>query len=194
LDGPIKAKTEISSSLLTGIPDWQQLQLTNDKMELNQIIETLFWISAALFFIRLFIKLVGIFRIHTKSVADLWTIYPYRRSKEDIIPFTFWKNIYLNPNKHKEDDLEKIFKHEYIHVCQLHSIDILIAETTLTFFWYNPICWLLRKNIRENIEFITDQKVLSLGVDKQSYQYSLLNISNFIESNPIRKLFQSEKP
>src|SRR5690606_801423 len=49
--------------------------------------------------------------------------------------------------------------------------------TALIFFWYNPVCWLFRRDIRENIEFITDQKVLSLGVDKQSYQYSLLNIS-----------------
>src|SRR5690606_12251930 len=47
-----------------------------------------------------------------------------------------------------------------------------------------PICWLLRKDMRENIEFITDQKVLSLGVDKQSYQYSLLNI-NTISNQPV---------
>jgi len=178
------AKAEIPSGVMIVMPDWQNLQVANNTIGWNQLIEIFFWISAAAFLIQLLIKIGGILRIHIKSVPAHWTIYPYRKSKEDIVPFSFWRNIYLNPAKHKENEFDKIFKHEYVHVYQLHSIDILLAESALTFFWYNPICWLLRKDIRENIEFITDQKVLSLGVDKQSYQYSLLNIST-LSSQPI---------
>src|SRR5690606_5571248 len=172
-----KVQTEIHSELLTVVPNWQKLQTTSEEVGWNQVVEILFWLSVLLFFIRLLIKLGGVFRIHIKSVPARWTVYRYRRSKEDIAPFSFWKNIYLNPNKHNEDELEKIFRHEYVHVCQLHSLDILIAEIALTLFWFNPISWSLRKCVRENIEFITDHKVISLGVDKRSYQYSLLNIS-----------------
>jgi len=173
-----KDKTEIPIEALSIIPDWQQFQLADEGFKWNQMVEIFFWLSVIAFVLMFLIKLSGILRIHLKSVPSQWTIYPYRKSKEDIIPFSFWKNIYLNPTKHKEVELDKIFKHEYVHVCQLHSFDILIAETALVFFWYNPFCWLLRKDMRENIEFITDQKVLSFGVDKQSYQYSLLNINS----------------
>jgi len=178
------AKAEIPSGVMTVMPDWQHLQVTNDTMGWNQLMEIFFWISATTFLIQLLIKIGGILRIHIRSVPARWTIYSYRKSKEDIVPFSFWRNIYLNPSKHKENEFDKIFKHEYVHVYQLHSIDVLIAETALTFFWYNPICWLLRKDVRENIEFITDQKVLSSGIDKQSYQYSLLNIST-LSNQPI---------
>lgn len=173
-----EVKKEIPTSILTVIPDWQQLQVSSDHISWNQVFEGVFWISVVFFFIRFLIKLGGILRIHLKSNLANWSIFTYRKSKEDIIPFSFLKNIYVNPDKHKDDELEKIFKHEYIHVIQLHSTDILIAEVALCFYWYNPICWLLIRDLKENIEFITDQEVLSLGVDKQSYQYSLLNISN----------------
>src|SRR5690606_7206960 len=147
-----KDKTEIPIEALSILPDWQQFQIVDEGIQWNQIVEVFFWLSTIVFVLMFLIKLFGILRIHLKSVPAQWTIYPYRKSKEDIIPFSFWKNIYLNPTKHKEVELDKIFKHEYIHVCQLHSLDILIAETALIFFWYNPICWLLRKDMRENIE------------------------------------------
>jgi TonB-dependent SusC/RagA subfamily outer membrane receptor len=43
--------------------------------------------------------------------------------------------------------------------------------------WYNPFVWLMRKAVRQNIEFLTDQQVLNRGVDRQTYQYSLLNVT-----------------
>jgi TonB-dependent SusC/RagA subfamily outer membrane receptor len=35
----------------------------------------------------------------------------------------------------------------------------------------------MRRAIRQNLEFLTDQQVLDKGIDKQTYQYSLLNVS-----------------
>lgn len=170
---------EAATGLLSIIPDWQQQEIAPvaEGIQWTEWFQIIFWISVSFFIFRMLIKLLGILRIHLKSVPDQWSIFSYRRSKEDIVPFSFWKNIYLNPDKHKEEELENIMNHEYVHVCQLHSTDILLAEIMLCLFWYNPIIWLLRRDVRENIEFITDQKVLALGINKQKYQYSLLTIS-----------------
>jgi len=35
----------------------------------------------------------------------------------------------------------------------------------------------MRKAVRQNLEFLTDQQVLNKGVDKQTYQYSLLHVT-----------------
>lgn len=168
---------EIPAEVMTALPNLNNLPFTQQGMEFSQIIEYLFWFSFTVVFFKLLIKIWGILRIHLNSVPAHWTIYSYRKSHEDIAPFSFWKSIYLNPDKHKKDEFDKILKHEYIHVRQLHSLDTLIAEIALLFFWYNPICWFIRQAVHENVEFITDQKVLSTGIDKQDYQYSLLNIS-----------------
>lgn len=168
---------DIPAEVMTALPNLKDLQFSQQGIELSQIIEYLFWFSFAVASCKLLIKLWGVLRIHLNSVPAHWTIYSYRRSQEDIAPFSFWKSIYINPDKHEKDEFDKIFKHEYIHVHQLHSLDILISEIAFLFFWYNPVCWFIRQAIHENVEFITDQKVLSTGIDKQNYQYSLLNIS-----------------
>src|SRR5690606_40407857 len=35
----------------------------------------------------------------------------------------------------------------------------------------------MRRAVRQNLEYLTDQQVLNKGVDRQTYQYSLLNVS-----------------
>src|SRR5690606_3157990 len=165
------------AQLLLTVPDWQQLELPGGTYGDPPFFWMVYWISIGLFSLLFLIKLMGIARIHSRSVPAQWDRFAYRKVKEIISPFSFWTNIYFNPLLHAENEYEKIFSHEQVHVRQLHSLDVLVAEISLIFFWYNPFCWLIRRAIQENIEFITDQKVLSLGIDKKSYQYSLLQIS-----------------
>jgi hypothetical protein len=143
----------------------------------NDWVKFLFAIPAASFLLLFIIKLLSVWRIHLRSSPAKWSTYIFRQIPDNIAPFSFWKTIYLNPENQQEDDLEKIFKHEEVHISQLHSFDILIAELSLVLFSYNPACWLMRRSIRENLEFLTDQEVLQKGVDKKSYQYSLLHLA-----------------
>ena len=168
---------DLSSQLLPTLIDWQQLQLSEEATSAYSGFSLFYWFSVGLFCLLLLIKLMGLGRIHFKSVPARWDRFNYRKSREKISPFSFLTHIYFNPTMYAEDEYEKIFSHEQVHVRQLHSLDILLAEIFLIFFWYNPFCWLIRRAIQENIEFITDQRVLSLGIDKNSYQYSLLQIS-----------------
>ncbi len=94
----------------------------------------------------------------------------------DIMPFSFANGIYLNPAMYKPQELEEIIRHEYVHVRQKHTIDILLGELLCILNWYNPFAWLLRHAIRQNLEFIADNTVLHSGVDKKAYQYLLLKV------------------
>jgi hypothetical protein len=95
---------------------------------------------------------------------------------KNISPFSFGNGIYVNMHKHSEKDLQEIIRHEYVHVKQRHSFDILLAELLCIVNWYNPAAWLLRHAIRQNLEFIADRTVLEGGVDKKTYQYLLLKV------------------
>jgi BlaR1 peptidase M56/CarboxypepD_reg-like domain len=95
---------------------------------------------------------------------------------ENIIPFSFGNSIFINRNLHTETELQEIIRHEFVHVKQYHSIDIIWAELLCAFNWYNPFVWLLKKSIRQNLEFIADNKVLENGIDKKEYQYLLLKV------------------
>ncbi|HEV7782053.1 MAG TPA: M56 family metallopeptidase [Chitinophagaceae bacterium] len=96
--------------------------------------------------------------------------------EEDIIPFSFGNSIFINHRLHTRDELQEIVWHEFIHVKQKHSLDIIAGEILCLLNWYNPFAWLIRRSIRENLEFIADDKVLENGVNRKEYQYLLLKV------------------
>lgn len=145
---------------------------------LNNILIIILGIGIAVLFIRFLIQMISLLRIHIYSEPAQWQSYLFRNVFIPIVPFSFLNKIYVNRDHHDEPELLDIFKHEDIHVKGLHSIDILISEFTLISSWFNPLVWLMRKGIRENLEFLTDQQVLNHGVDKQAYQYSLLRVNS----------------
>ncbi|SFT10586.1 M56 family metallopeptidase [Sphingobacterium wenxiniae] len=147
----------------------------------NWTIETVLYVTigagAIFLFGKLLLQLLSLLRIHLHSVEDSWKAYIYRNVLFPIVPFSFFNRIYLNKEQHQDVELYDIFEHEDIHVKGLHTVDVLFFELLLSVCWYNPLVWLMRKAVRQNLEFLTDQQVLNKGVDKQSYQYSLLNVS-----------------
>lgn len=142
-----------------------------------QLAETIFWIGVAMFGIRLVLKLFSLLRLHLNSKPGTICNYHVRLLDSNVGPFSFWRSIYINPEKLSGHTLEKILEHEHIHVSQWHTLDILLAELSTVFYWFNPGIWLMKKAVRENIEFITDRKVLERGADCKQYQYSLLTVS-----------------
>ncbi|QQD15898.1 M56 family metallopeptidase [Sphingobacterium sp. UDSM-2020] len=144
---------------------------------LNNVLILLLFIGVTILSIRFLIQMISLLRIHIYSEPAQWQSYLFRNVFIPIVPFSFLNKIYVNRDHHPEPELMDIFKHEDIHVKGLHSIDILISEFTLISSWFNPFVWLMRKAIRENLEFLTDQQVLNNGVDRQTYQYSLLRVN-----------------
>jgi len=96
---------------------------------------------------------------------------------ENIIPFSFGNAIFINHRMHTREELQEIVWHEFIHVKQKHSLDIIFGELLCLLNWYNPFAWLLRRSIRENLEFIADHQVLENGISRKEYQYLLLKVT-----------------
>lgn len=140
-------------------------------------VEVIFWIGAGLFALRLLMQLYSLYKVYRNSSPAQIHGYQVRTIKGDSGPFSFWKTIYLNPDNHHPDDMRSILLHEQVHVNQWHTLDILLAEVSTVFYWFNPGIWLMKKAVRENIEFITDNKILNKGIDSKAYQYSLVNVS-----------------
>ena len=75
-------------------------------------------------------------------------------------PFSFFKYIVINPTLFSKEEFVHILTHERIHAKQWHSLDVLISKVFCAFFWINPISWLYRKAMLQNLEFIADNQSL----------------------------------
>lgn len=152
-----------------------------------QIILFLFFAGVLLMLIRILFQLLSYKRLtrNAEIISDDGTIKLYQIDKE-IVPFSFGNSIFINRDMHDGTSLKEILQHEFVHVKQKHTLDILWCEMLCIFNWYNPFVWLIRKAIRENLEFIADDKVVQTGISKQRYQYLLLRVmgnNNFSITN-----------
>ncbi|MDP9079328.1 MAG: M56 family metallopeptidase [Bacteroidota bacterium] len=96
----------------------------------------------------------------------------------DKVPCSFLNNIFINPEKYEWETYNLILLHEKIHARQLHSIDILLSELVIILQWFNPFAWWYRKELENNLEYLTDEAVtVKNDVDTSSYQLSLLQVS-----------------
>ncbi len=93
-------------------------------------------------------------------------------------PCSFFNFIFINPEKYDWETYNQVLEHEKIHAIQKHSMDILIAEITLTFQWFNPFAWLYRKELENNLEYLTDEVLLHGNENNKGlYQESLLKVA-----------------
>lgn len=144
----------------------------------DQVLLAIWGGGSGLLFLRFLAQLGSVVRLRLLSkvryVADTRIIV----LKHDTAPFSFFNWIFVNPRCYQEKELQGILIHEKAHVTQGHSWDTLIGEVLCIFFWFNPSVWLIRREIRQNLEFLADKGVLSSGYDRKDYQYHLLRLSN----------------
>jgi len=133
-------------------------------------------VGAGFFLIRLVVRWVSLRKVrHGSRLIRDGKIRIYQVGKT-ITPFSFGNAIYINPQLHTEKEWAEIILHEYVHIRQRHSMDIIFGELLCIVNWYNPFAWLIRYSIRQNLEFAADRQVLGSGVDKKGYQYHLLKV------------------
>jgi len=177
---------QIARPVQVAVINWQQpVQAMANTHNYWYWLQIIFWLGAFALTIRLIIQLLSLYRLHKQSVRVKLQEYEVCTIDRDINPFSFWQNIYINPAKHAGHELKAILKHEHLHVKQWHTLDILLGELSTIFYWFNPGVWLIKKAIKENLEFITDQHILNQGIDSKSYQYSLLKVNFGAQNNAI---------
>lgn len=120
---------------------------------------------------------------HDSEKLDTCCIVKIKDRK--ISPFSFFRWIFIGSQIDEEEKLKEIIAHEMVHVRQLHSVDVLLAEVLCVFFWWNPFVWLLKKEIKINLEYLADEGVLKEGFSPKEYQYILLQVSNVNTGIPI---------
>ncbi len=127
---------------------------------------------------RFLIQLTCILRIRwqsTPTVIQGTRVYIPRKAAE---PFSFFHWIFFNPGTYNADEIDEILTHERTHAQQRHSLDVLASELMCIACWMNPFAWLLKQEIRNNLEYMADNHVLQTGHDYQSYQYHLLGLAH----------------
>ena len=127
--------------------------------------------------VRLIVQAISLYLIILRTPEKTVNGIRIKCMKDKSGPFSFFNWIFLNPDNVKEEEMNEILTHEMAHVRQKHSIDVIISELVNICCWINPFAWLMKREVRLNLEFLADRKVMDAGFATKSYQYHLLGLT-----------------
>jgi len=138
------------------------------------------FIALALYALVAFILLVNLLyqyarigRLHRAGSIESNDGYTLVRRANIDTPFSSGKTIFL-PNNLSDNQQDVVIQHERWHIRHRHYLDVYLQEALSCLFWFNPIQWLLRKELRSIHEYETDRSVLNEGTDLYRYQTIIL--------------------
>ena len=137
----------------------------------------IYWAGVAVLSLRLVWQLFCIIRlavISRKQEVEGITVHLLRGEGS---PFSFFSWVFMYPSTLDGKQLHEVMVHECTHVSGLHSLDTLFSELFSIACWFNPFAWLMKQEVRMNLEYLADESVLSDGNARKSYQYHLLGLA-----------------
>lgn len=148
----------------------------------EQPADYLFYISLAMYALItlvLAIRFIRNIRYFAKKVAQNPSIAMGNAKlillEEKVLPHTFLSCIFVNREEYDAKKIEsELYTHEYTHVRQKHTLDILFIEILRIIFWFNPLLYCYKKSIQLNHEFLADEKVIDTTTNAIYYQNLLL--------------------
>ena len=137
----------------------------------------IYWAGVAVLSLRLVWQLISIIRlaiISRKQEVEGITVHLLRGEGS---PFSFFRWVFMYPSTLEGKQLHEVMVHECTHVSGLHFLDTLFSELFSIACWFNPFAWLMKQEVRMNLEYLADESVLSDGNARKSYQYHLLGLA-----------------
>ncbi len=153
------------------------VQPTHDTFDWQQLAIWLYTGVASALLLRVFWQVVVVCRLAQRSERATLHGTAVCLLTGDYSPFSFFRWIFVNPVNKSPSQVKQILTHEQTHVAQWHSVDALLSQLFVAAFWFNPVAWLMRLQVRNNLEYLADRSVISGGTDKKAYQYHLLAVA-----------------
>jgi uncharacterized protein (TIGR03435 family) len=114
------------------------------------------------------------------GVAGFGSRVLLRRSETIAAPVTWgiFRPIILVPAGFEElpaETREAVFRHELAHIQGGDFLMRLLAETARALIWFQPLIWIVRRQLREEQELTCDNRVLASGGKPSAYAKLLLD-------------------
>lgn len=182
--------------------------ISQPEMVTNSVTQTpSFWDTFSVWNGLLYLYLAGLLVFMVKFIIQLFSLFillknegnsfrkngiTYIETDKQTGPFSFFNRVVYNPKLYGETELELILKHEKAHVQNHHNLDIILANIFAILLWFNPLAFLYRKRICQNLEFLADREATQNTDSPKAYQRSLVNVCTATSTNlPITNFHNS---
>ena len=144
-------------------------------------------VFSTFFFFRALINYSRLIRKIKKYSIEYFKGYKIIYTENNSPIFSFLDYIFWNRKINLiKPEGQTIFKHEIIHVKEKHSLDLIFFELLTAFFFYNPILYLYKRDIRLIHEYIADKNIINnKELTDNEYCRQLFNMTFDLNTNPL---------
>jgi TonB family protein len=94
-------------------------------------------------------------------------------TEQEMPAFSFGRWVVLSQSDYDHHRLP-LLAHEQAHIRLYHFYDLLMLETVKIVHWFNPLIYLMAKDLKEIHEFQADDYTLTNGIDVTQYQLLII--------------------
>ena len=116
---------------------------------------------------------IGVVRIIAMARPVMYGTQRILVSSRKICSFTFAGWIVMSEQDYERFAAE-IVTHETIHQRKRHFWDLCLTNVITVIHWFNPLTWLLQREIKNLHEYEADQCTLTQGIDATRYKLLLI--------------------
>ncbi|MEN0003221.1 MAG: M56 family metallopeptidase [Bacteroidota bacterium] len=189
LEQPI-VEESVESEVVLATPSEQPKRMLHN-ISLAKVFVGIYWLGVCFFLWRTSRGIFQTLRLIWLSPKTKWNGYTLVHHLKEITPFSFFRFIVYNKQELSAPLQAQVLVHETVHAQQWHSLDVLISELVRAFFWVNPIAWKWQRQLKLQLEYFVDDAVLKTGVDRKSYQYSILQLGTSQQTQLLANLFNT---
>ena len=119
------------------------------------------------------LSLLRLFQLIHSSGKEKYGKYTLIIKKEAVCSFSWGKYIVISATDYNNNPRE-ILLHESMHLKNNHTVDLFLIQLLIIVHWFNPVVWLLKRELQEIHEFEADNEVINTGIDATRYQLLLV--------------------
>ena len=183
LHSPLYAIHEILQSTESVMPAPEQVEknilIPEENLEIGSlswvpvILGFIYGVGALAAFIWLSLSTCRLIQLIRTSEKKRYGNYVLVIPRQLTASFSWGKYIVISESDYSRQS-EEILLHEMMHLRNHHTLDLLFMQIFLLVYWFNPVIWLLKRELQEIHEFEADNGVISTGIDATKYQLLLV--------------------
>ncbi len=132
----------------------------------------LYWLGTLIYLLKFFFSTRKLILLKRKS--KVYQKKGFKLIATNVPEIFSYFNWIFTPEEKLEKHDALIIEHEKAHIELRHSLDLIIIELFVSFFWFNPVVYLYRKSLKAIHEFQADHLVLQNEVKTSHYMQLIL--------------------
>ncbi|MCX6328185.1 MAG: M56 family metallopeptidase [Bacteroidia bacterium] len=188
---PIETASVIDNIIFSEVASKTTMSNTINSFDYNRLFVWIYFLIAGLLLLRGVISLITTFRVIKKGVVKNNKFPKVIISDVKVPPFSFFPYVVIPAEDYKCGNYTDILDHEFTHIKQGHTFDLLLSELFIAFQWFNPFIWLIKRSIILNHEYLADHVSLIHNNGVKEYQFRLLSFKTGLKNISLAHNFNS---